>query len=59
MVSNRHIQEIDAILGKLTKEFNKSKNKNARARERWKKWIKDVLIIREHLIKRKRWSQMR
>ena len=36
MVSNSHIQEIDAILGKLTKEFNKSKNKNAR--ERLKKW---------------------
>ena len=57
MVSNRHIQEIDAILGKLTKEFNKSKNKNAR--ERLKKGIKEVLIIKEHLIKRKRRSQMR
>ena len=52
MVSNRHIQEIDAILEKLTKEFNKNKN----ARERIKKGIKEVLIIREHLIKRKRWT---
>ena len=38
MVSNRRIQQIDAILGKLTKEFNKSKNKNAR--ERPKKELK-------------------
>ena len=30
MVSKSHIQEIDAILGKITKEFNESKNKNAR-----------------------------
>ena len=52
MVTNRHIQEINAILGKLRKEFNKRKNKNAR--ERLKKGIEEVLIIREHLIKRKR-----
>ena len=56
MVTNRHIQKINAILGKLvklrkTEEFNKNKNKNAR--ERLKKGIKEVLIIREHLIKRK------
>ena len=57
MVTNRHIQEINAILGKLTEEFNK--NKNARERERLKKGIKEVLLIKEHLIKRKRQSQMR
>ena len=51
MVTNRHIHEINAILGKLTEEFNK--NKNARERERLKKGIKEVLIIKEHLIKRK------
>ena len=32
MVTNRHIQKINAILGKLTEEFNKNKNKNARER---------------------------
>ena len=37
MVTNKHIQELDAILEKLIKEFNKSKNKNARERERLKK----------------------
>ena len=31
MVTNRHIQEINAILGKLTEEFNK--NKNAREKK--------------------------
>ena len=55
MVTNRHIQEINAILGKLTDEFNKNTNKNAR--ERLKKGIKEVLIIKEHLIKRRRRSQ--
>ena len=56
MVTNGHMQEINAILGKLTEEFNK--NTNARERERLKKGIKEVLIIKEHLIKRKRRSQM-
>ena len=55
MVTNRHIQEINAILGKLAEEFNKNKN----AGERLKKGIKEALIIKEHLIKRKRRSQMR
>ena len=57
MVTNRHIQEINAILGKLTEEF--IKNKNTNARERLKKRIKEVLIIKEHPIKRKRRTQMR
>ena len=40
MVTNRHIQETNAILGKLPEDFNK--NKNARERERLKKGIKEV-----------------
>ena len=57
MGTKRHIQEINAILGKLTEEFNK--NKNARERGRLKKGITEVFIIKEQLIKRKRQSQMR
>ena len=32
MGTKRHIQQINAILGKLTEEFNKNRNKKARER---------------------------